>query len=483
MEIPENDNNTWPIEKVKTSEILLDTQNPRLNLSTNSAQAEIRRELFKSEKIIDLIESIFNNSGLFPGENIILMKENDKYRVLEGNRRVCAVQCILDSNLAPAEFREDIEDFKQNSDMDLRKLEYIQALISPNWEAAQPIITARHSQYQIEKWSYLSKWRRDYTLYLKSRDTKQVAETLGEPEGEVISNLKRYAFIRYILEIQSWNNDERQILSNNDLPVSILAWHMSQSLIDTLGISFSNNYDLETSIDKRKFEYVFIQFAKHAFLGAEPKISTRTSKEYVSELVQEWIKEFETKESRKVEKKDDETKRTNVEAKDTENKGTKNEDIKTRKPRSGPPEHYFTSLSKDITVSDQRLRRLTYELANNNMKDKPAAGTLLIRALIESSITYRIQKYNLENDLKRTYQKDLPDIKLSELLAFAINKSTVLFKDGKYAKKSLEKIQSDHRDYLNSIVHGSWLDPNAGEIERIAGTTRELLRTILTDSP
>ena len=70
-----------------------------------------------------------------------------------------------------------------------------------------------------------------------------------------------------------------------------------------------------------------------------------------------------------------------------------------------------------------------------------------------------------------------------ELLAFAIKHSSDLFKDGKNAKKCLEKIQSDHRDYLNSIVHGSLFDPTAGEIERIAGTTRELLRTILTESP
>ena len=71
---------------------------------------------------------------------------------------------------------------------------------------------------------------------------------------------------------------------------------MSQSINETLGVSFSNDYDLETSINKRKFEYVLIQFAKHAFLGAEPKITTRTNKEDVSELVQKWIKEFDAQE-------------------------------------------------------------------------------------------------------------------------------------------------------------------------------------------
>lgn len=48
MELPENDHNNWPIERVKTSEIFLDTQNPRLNLSTNAGQAEIRRELLRT---------------------------------------------------------------------------------------------------------------------------------------------------------------------------------------------------------------------------------------------------------------------------------------------------------------------------------------------------------------------------------------------------------------------------------------------------
>ena len=123
-------------------------------------------------------------------------------------------------------------------------------------------------------------------------------------------------------------------------------------------------------------------------------------------MVQKWIKEFDAQEGTEEGNGGGETEGPNGKGNDTENGGS--EKAKTRKPRGGPPEHYFTSLYKDITVSDQRLIRLTYELANNNMKDRPAAGTLLIRALIESSIIYRIKKYKLDNDLnvviKKTYQ-------------------------------------------------------------------------------
>ena len=480
MELPDGDGKDWPIVAVKVSDILLDSGNPRLNLPTNAVQAEIRRVLFKSEKIIKLIESIFDNSGLFPGENIIVMKEASKYRVLEGNRRVCSIQCILDPNLAPAEYREDIQDLKQNSSLDLGKLENLNVLVSPDWESAQPIITARHSQYQIEKWSYLSKWRRDYSEFLKLRDTKKVAQTLGEDESEVIGNLKKYSFVRYILDIPSWRNEEMQRLSDNDLPVSILSWHMSQELIATLGISFSGEYDIETSIEPKKLEYVIVQFTKHAFLGIEPKITTRTKKEDVNELFQKWIKEFE--EIPKISPGGQGSNNGGTNGKGQENGGTKKGGKSFNKHHGGPPERYFRSLDRDITVNDQRLKRLTYELAYNDMKDRPAAASLLLRALIESALFYRIDKYHLTQDLSREYSKSINDIKLSELLAFAIKHSTDLFKDGKNAKKSLEKIQSDHRDYLNSIVHGSLFDPNAGEIERIAGTTRELLRTILTES-
>ena len=50
------------------------------------------------------------------------------------------------------------------------------------------------------------------------------------------------------------------------------------------------------------------------------------------------------------------------------------------------------------------------------------------------------------------------------------------------AMMKLEELTSSRLDYLNSIVHGSWLDPTPEKIRGIAGDMRELLRVILGDT-
>ena len=117
------------------------------------------------------------------------------------------------------------------------------------------------------------------------------------------------------------------------------------------------------------------------------------------------------------------------------------------------------------------------------MKSRPASGVLLARALIESALFYRIKYKKMDDKLKNTYKKDINYINLQELLTFSINNVNTLFQDHSKSLEVLKKIQSEHRPYMNSIVHGDWIDQTTEEIKRIAGTTRELLRTILTDSP
>jgi len=482
MEMPKGVNNEWPRKILKASEIVLDSENPRLDLSPNATQADIRKSLFEQEKIIELIESILDNQGLFPGEDIIVLQEGGKYKVLEGNRRVCAIQCILSPTLAPVEFQGDIKELIKNSNINVQGLEMINGVVAPSWESAQNIITARHSLYKIEPWSYISKWRRDFKQFNSTRDVDRVSNILGEERGKVVENLKNYAYVRYMLEIQGWKEEERAILSNNNLEISPLPWHMSSTKLQKmLGISFDSNYNLITTINPEKFRYVFEKLIRSMFLGDHPRITTRTDKDVVISQVQKWMEDYDA---------------TNVN--ESPGGSTTNPEnpspvvalptpivppIKPRRPIRGKPERYFGSLAKDVKVRDQRLNRLTYELISNNMRNRPASGILLIRALIESALLFRIDKRNLTNDLKTKYKKDVNYIDLKELLTFCIENTEKLFQDSRNAKQALEKIQSTHRDYMNSIVHGSWLDPTASEIEAIAGTTRELLRAILSDSP
>ncbi|PYB67478.1 hypothetical protein DMB44_09095 [Thermoplasma sp. Kam2015] len=486
IELPEIGKPQWPKEIVKTVDILLDPDNPRLDLKSDASQPDIIRALFEHEKIMDLIESIAENSGFYVGENIIVIKDESKYIVLEGNRRVCAAQCMLDTNYAPFEYQDEIKTIIRDSGIDLDRLKNFEVIVSPDRESAQKIITARHTKYQIKKWSYLSKWRRDYKEFQKYWNVDKVSEILGEDRTTIEQSLKNYALIKYIRDISSWDQSERRQLLNNDLEVSVLPYQMSSEIQNMLGLTFDDHYNVQTTIDAEKFKYVIMKLTRSMFLNNEPKITTRTAKSQVKAYILQWLQEYDKNNAIKV-KDGDHNSASNTsmmpeKSKDNENGNTRTKVKTTKSSQRAKPEEYFHSLLNAITVQDPRLRRLTYELAKNNMTDRPASGVLLIRALLESALLYRIDYKKLTEKLQREYKRGKDYVDLADLLKFSIKNVKELFSDYSEAKKVLEKIQNDHRQYMNAIVHGRWIDPTAEEIRRIAGTTRELLRTILTNS-
>ena len=116
-EAPENLNGNGEKININTMEIKLDDNNPRLNLKADASQNDIRQSLFEQEDIMGLIDSIVENGGLFPGENIIVLKTVNYYKVLEGNRRVCSLQCMIDPELAPSEYRDTIKNLLKDFDI------------------------------------------------------------------------------------------------------------------------------------------------------------------------------------------------------------------------------------------------------------------------------------------------------------------------------------------------------------------------------
>src|SRR5438270_831010 len=88
----------WATEELNPLEILLDPSNPRIEVPPDADQNEIRVELLTHEHIAELARSIIKYRGLIPGERIITTNERERQVVLEGNRRICAIQLLLNSD-------------------------------------------------------------------------------------------------------------------------------------------------------------------------------------------------------------------------------------------------------------------------------------------------------------------------------------------------------------------------------------------------
>lgn len=88
------------VQMIAVSELNFDKNNPRLaefGIAENTSESEILTILWESMDVRELVQSIAA-SGFFSHEALIVAEENHQKIVIEGNRRLAAVQVILGLN-------------------------------------------------------------------------------------------------------------------------------------------------------------------------------------------------------------------------------------------------------------------------------------------------------------------------------------------------------------------------------------------------
>lgn len=197
----------WTTKDLDPKKIQLDVLNPRIEVTAKATQAAIRLKLLTLEGVLDLARSIVRNGGLFHGERIITVAENDKQVVLEGNRRVAACQMLLNPTLIPEDFASRFPSASASLKASLRT---IQADVAPTRRAAEPILTKRHTEQNAKPWSPVAKMRRAVRL-LDRATLEEVAETLGTTSAAVKRLVKPYRLLKYALDLDIWSDTERDI--------------------------------------------------------------------------------------------------------------------------------------------------------------------------------------------------------------------------------------------------------------------------------
>jgi len=134
---------SWSEATLNTLDLWLDPFNPRIYVNHKASQDEIRLQLLKHEQIVDIANEIIKAGRLLPGERIITYFEGGKHIVLEGNRRVCACQLLLDPTLIPLELKKRFP--KADSELLILNINQIKSDVAPNRDAAEPILTKRHT--------------------------------------------------------------------------------------------------------------------------------------------------------------------------------------------------------------------------------------------------------------------------------------------------------------------------------------------------
>jgi len=169
------------IENIDIGNLLLDEKNPRLPSSRGRKQRDMLLYIARKTSITEIMSAIAENN-YFPGEPLVVLPTNDdKYVVVEGNRRLTALMLLQDPSLYPKNRRvqeiAETADFRPNS---------IPCVIFESRDEVVNYLGYRHIT-GVKQWEPLSKARYigDYFRVLMKQHTesrevyREVAQAIG----------------------------------------------------------------------------------------------------------------------------------------------------------------------------------------------------------------------------------------------------------------------------------------------------------------
>lgn len=185
--------------EISPLDLYLDTKNPRFIVKPNATQADTIEYLLKYEEIVELSKAINKNEGLLIGERIIVCKENDRYVVLEGNRRTCSCKLLLDTDLIPEPFKDKFVKVSKGTRANIEK---IQVDVAPTRLDAQLALASKHID-GIKKWSTLSKIKFYAGSYEEGKDVEFISQVTGTKIGKIKDGIKNYNLLSYALNLKN----------------------------------------------------------------------------------------------------------------------------------------------------------------------------------------------------------------------------------------------------------------------------------------
>ena len=459
----------WPDRPLNVEKILLDWKNPRIDANEKSTQDEIRGLLLEDFEIIELAQGIIKSNGNMAGERIIVVEENGKYVVLEGNRRTCTCQLLINPGLIPTAFRGK---FPALSDKAAREaLETLDAVIAPSRAAAEPIITRRHTEPGILKWTPMAKQRRIVNMIAEGQSPEAVSASLMMAESAVLKTLREYHLLNYAKGLNTWTHAERQRLDSPKLkPNPFTRFFTLGGVKKRIGLQFNPKGEVETTLDRKVFDKAMGALSRELLLPDPktwtPKSDTRAMPDEVFKAAFSGDNDLEPLAK------------------------SKSAQPAKRGKTSGKADRFFETLHCDL--SDNRLKRVTEEIHKINYQLLPTAATFLLRALLEATIDWCIKEYKLGAELKTYYiqqrwPKGMPtgsrgvwEPELDPKIRFLATKEQTVF-NFQGATKNLTHWLHVNK-YSNQVIHGQWADASPTALEDQASTIRPFILKIFDRS-
>lgn len=240
-------------QKINPRLLHFDFANPRIaefGIGENDTDLDIAKVLWDSMDVQEIVLSI-KSSGFFQHEPLIVVKEsNDKYVVIEGNRRLAAIKYLTESDFTNALGAVNRNDLNISEDVRNSLLE-IPIILVEKREDAWKYIGFKHIN-GAAKWGsyakaqYISLIKNEYNIPLA-----QIAEQIGDTNKTV---KKLYQGLKVIEQAEHSKVFDRTDISANRLYFSHLYTALNyQGYKDYIGLD-DNTEELENPVPPTKIE-------------------------------------------------------------------------------------------------------------------------------------------------------------------------------------------------------------------------------------
>ena len=515
---------TWPKKRINTTTLRLDLNNPRLSETTKKLnQSEIIDYLVENEKVYELAINIATK-GYFLNEQPIVVKENGKYHVLEGNRRVSASKILINPDLIKSSARRtNVKRLLKTFDLGI--IEKLECIIAPTREDADVMIVNRHTGGSaVEKWDKTKQDRFLYNRFNAGETVDEMASKFPISKSEIKNSLKRYSVYKELSNLNLDDPIKKALLDETTFSMTnVERVYQYKDGLNFMGFEFDEaNYSLIKKLPKEEFEKRMSKIATDVVNGEinSRKLNEEKDKEkYFKDL---WdTGEFNSSITPDVSYND-----TDEDEKPEEPQPKPEEQKKPPRNRTATTKLMPISTYLDTGIS--RIDEIFYELKALNIKSNPNAVAVLFRSYLDM-LSYQflkkndgletlkletISKVNSENDkkfvkvkaalikLKADILDDIDDADLRKSVGINdslersslvpslkymlshIATSTTLITDDKLKQALQGYIRNDikllgHNDF-NLLVHNEYYTADSEELKKVWNQIFPLLDYFVT---
>src|SRR6266404_3101689 len=477
----------WKSQSKSVGALFLDPENPRIPAGRQLAgERAIIEELVVHEDVYTLAKNIVEN-GFFPSEPLVAVFENGKYHVVEGNRRLAACKVLANPSSAPEDHAKKFKTLAATFDVKL--LSKLPVVVAPSREATIPLIIARHTATQIEKWKPAMQAHFYSNLLVHGLSVDEVAQKFGLKPSEIREAIHAHNLYKMACRLNLPDKESDIVADPRRFNLTTLG-----RIFDTpyakefFAVEFQADGTIIGNIPADEFTKGFARIVSDIASGDQTSRTLETSED-----IKNYLSGLPAKQHPNARKKGsfDSNNFMVQSAKATQTGPAK----PTRKPRGAGVSVGLISRSVVCGINNQRVKNLLQELQKLQPEKFPNASAFTFRSFLEISVYCFL---NAKGEISKMQQEYLADIKkknltrtsdrqikaepgwtpnLSAMMGRVADSGRALIKN-RHTTKALAKVIRDDAELFgfNLLTHNSTYHPTAPRLRATALNLEEFFK-------